>query len=323
MIPLLLNTMLCRIHLFFWLLSGVIFNAEAIVPNVVVTIKPIHSLVAGVMAGVKQPILLMSGERSPHTQPLAPTEVRQIQKAKIIIWVGPSYETPLTRVIEGAKSCQRVICLQDMAGLKLYPPRQGGLWGNHDHVHEHDDTEKNHHHVHHHHSKDGHLWLDPQNAIVIVNGLADQLSIIDPQHADRYNENAKRVIKRLEALDDELQILLAPVRDKPYVVYHDGTQYFDRHFKTKAIGVLMGDSHYGFNAQHFLQISDYIQNNNVECVFTEPQFSTDKITTLMDNTNVHIGTLDYLGIGLKPDENAYFVMMHNLALAFIKGLKES
>jgi zinc transport system substrate-binding protein len=202
-----------------------------------------------------------------------------------------------------------------------YPLRQGGLWGSHDHSHEYDDGGKIHHHDHHDHSTDGHLWLDPQNAIVIVNGIAEALSIIDPQHEVRYFENAKEMIKRLEELDTELQALLAPVRDKPYVVYHDGTQYFDRHFKTKAIGALMGDSHYGFNAQHFLQISDYIQNNNVECVFTEPQFSTDKITTLMDNTNARIEALDYLGIGLKADREAYFLMMRNLAASFLKGLK--
>jgi len=107
------------------------------------------------------------------------------------------------------------------------------------------------------------------------------------------------------------------------VVYHDGTQYFDRHYKTRAIGVLIGDSHYGLNAQHFLQVSEYIRVQKVSCVFTEPQFPTDIISSLMEKTGTRIETLDYLGVGLEADRDAYFVMMQNLASAFLKGLSDS
>lgn len=306
-----------RIYFFLWILFGISLNAGAAVPNVVVTIKPIHSLVAGVMAGVKMPTLLMSGERSPHTQPLAPTEVRQIQNAKVIIWVGPAYEAPLRRVIESVKGCQCVITLLNKPGMKLYPMRQGGLWGNPDNFHEHDDD----HHHHHDLSMDGHVWLDPDNAKAIVKIVAKELGALDPQHKMVYAANSRKVIKRLEELDRKLEKMLTPVKDKPYVVYHDGTQYFDRHFKTKAIGALLGDSHYGINAQHFLQISDYIRRQNVACVFTEPQFPTDKIHSLMDKTGTRIETLDYLGVGLIADQDAYFLMMRNLAKAFLRGLR--
>jgi zinc transport system substrate-binding protein len=98
-------------------------------------------------------------------------------------------------------------------------------------------------------------------------------------------------------------------------------QYFDRRFQTKAIGALLGDSHYGMNAKHFLQISKYIRTHKIKCVFTEPQFSIDKIQSLMDKTGARIETLDYLGVGLKADEDAYFLMMRQLAQAFLSGLR--
>lgn len=314
-----------RIYFLLFILLGISLNAGAVVPNVVVTIKPIHSLVVGVMAGVKTPALLMSGERSPHTQPLAPNEVRQINAAQVIIWIGPPYETPLRRVIESAKNCQHVITLFNKPGMKLYPVRQGGLWGSHDHSH--DACEKSEHDADHHHdhdtsSPDGHLWLDPHNAKVIVKVVTKKLSAIDPQHKAIYMANSQKVIKRLEDLDQELKALLTPVKNKPYVVYHDGTQYFDRRFKTKGMGVLIGDGYYGINAQHFLQILEYIRVQKVKCVFTEPQFPTDKIHSLMDKTGTRIETLDYLGVGLEPDEDAYFLMMRQLAGAFLKGLRE-
>lgn len=309
--------MSCRIYFLLLVFFVAPLTARATAPVVVVTIKPIHSLVVGVMADIKSPILLMGGEKSPHTQPLTPSEVRQIQSAQVVIWVGPSYEAPLRRVIESMKGRSHVITLIDKPGMKLYPIRQGGLWGSHDHTepcgdHNHDGV-----------SMDGHLWLDPHNAKMIVTVIAQELMVLDPHHKAKYLANSKKVIQRLEDLNRELEALLIPVRDKPYVVYHDGTQYFDRHFKTKAIGALMGDSHYGFNAQHFLEVCDYIGTHKIECVFTEPQFPTDQIHHLMEKTRTRIETLDYLGVGIKADEDAYFLMMRRFTYGFLRGLKRT
>jgi zinc transport system substrate-binding protein len=311
--------MLNHIYFFLYFLFGLSISARANVPNVVVTIKPIHSLVAGVMADLKSPTLLMSGEKSPHTQHLKPSEVRQINAAQVVIWVGPSYESALQRIIETPKNGQHIITLQDKKGMKLYPMRQGGLWGTHTHEH-HECDSSDHDHDHNEQDIDGHLWLDPENAKAIVRVIADELSALDPEHQTDYQTNAQNVIGRLDDLDRDLKEVLMPVREKPYVVYHDGTQYFDRHFRTRGIGVLIGDSHYGINAQHFLQISEYIRAQKVNCVFTEPQFPTDIINSLMDKTEIRIETLDYLGVGLEADDDAYFLMMRNLAKSFLKGL---
>lgn len=318
--------MLCRIFFLLLLFFYAFLSSGSAALTVVVTIKPIHSLVAGVTAGVKSPVLLMSGENSPHTQPVTPSELRQIQAADVVIWVGPSYEAPLRRSIESVKGHSHVITLMDKPGLKLYPMRQGGLWGSHDHSGEKEtmetvDTCGNHNHDHNGLSMDGHLWLDPRNAKAVVVAITKELMVLDPRHAGKYLLNSQNVIRRLEDLDRELETLLIPVRDKPYVVYHDGTQYFDRHFKTKAVGVLMGGSHYGFNAQHFLEVCDYISTHKIECVFTEPQFPTDKIHDLMEKTRTRVQPLDYLGVGLKADEDAYFLMMRRFTYGFLRGLK--
>jgi len=317
--------MLNRIYFFFLMLLGLTLNVRADVPSVVVTLKPVHSLVAGVMSGLKAPTLLLSGEGSPHTQLLTPLEVRQIKAADVVVWVGPSYETPLQGIMGSLKNCQHVITLMNKPGMILYRVRQGGMWGRHSH---HSPSKENCGHADHCHEQgdfpmtDGHLWLDPENAKTIVRVIARELGTLDPDHKEIYMENSEITIRRLNELDQELKQLLIPVINKPYVVYHDGTQYFDRHFKTKSIGVLIGDGHYGINAQHLLRISKYIRAQKVRCVFTEPQFPIDTIHSLLDKTRTRIEILDYLGIGLEADEDAYFFMMRNLANAFLRGLKD-
>jgi len=311
----------------FYVIFGVIFglclNIQAAVPNVIVTIKPIHSLVSGVMKGIGTPRVLMSGEKSPHSQSLTPGEVHQIHSADVVIWIGPSYEASLKPIIGLKKDGCRVITLTEEPDMKIYEVRQGSLWGKHTHIHDHnteeaeneqDDTED--------FLVDGHLWLDPDNAKTIVTIVAKEFAALDPQHEEDYLANSQKVINRLEDLKLKLLKLLIPVVGKPYVLYHhDGTQYFDRAMGTKAVGVLMGDSHHGIKARHFLEVRKYIQKQKITCVFIEPQFPWRNFQDLIQKTGAQIEPLDYLGANLPIGEDAYFLMMENFARSFLKGFK--
>ena len=59
----------------------------------VASIKPIHSLVAGVMEGAGEPRLLIGSGASPHTYSLKPSDARALQNAQIVFWVGEDLET--------------------------------------------------------------------------------------------------------------------------------------------------------------------------------------------------------------------------------------
>ncbi len=59
-------------------------------PNVVASIEPVHSLVAAVMAGVGEPLLLVGGGASPHTASLRPSQAAALQSADLVFWIGES-----------------------------------------------------------------------------------------------------------------------------------------------------------------------------------------------------------------------------------------
>ena len=71
--------------------------AEA--PNVVVSIKPIHSLVASIMQGVGEPSLIVEGGASPHTYNMKPSNAAALQAAKVVFWVGPGLEAFLDTTV--------------------------------------------------------------------------------------------------------------------------------------------------------------------------------------------------------------------------------
>ena len=93
--------------------------AKADPPRVVATIAPLHSLVASVMAGVGEPYLLLSGPISPHDFALAPSDVRRIANADLVIWIGAPLESFLVKPLDGAG--QRQLSLLDVPALDALP----------------------------------------------------------------------------------------------------------------------------------------------------------------------------------------------------------
>ncbi|MBY0282179.1 MAG: zinc ABC transporter substrate-binding protein [Alphaproteobacteria bacterium] len=306
--------------------------------SIVVTIKPIHSLVSAVAEGVLTPKLLMDRNASPHTHSLSPDEVQMLRKADLVVWVGEIYEAHMKQILEKTVPAPKIFTLSDKDGLILYPYRKESLWeGEFIEAHEHshdcgcgtcdDDAHEGHdHHGHSHssHSTDGHLWLDPQNAIIIVNEVSNVLSRIDPSHAAHYKNNAAKTIIEIKHLDDRLQERLRPIKGKPYLLYHDAMQYFDHHFGTKAIGAITIEPGHPPKAQHFMRLKALLGNKSSPfypaCIFTEPQFENDASINLAEQFSLRYHMLDYLGQDISSGPKAYFEIMNQMADDLLKGL---
>jgi zinc transport system substrate-binding protein len=286
---------------------------------VAATIKPLHSLVSAVMTGVAEPFLLINGETSPHHHSLNVQQINNLRGMKIVFWIGAAYELPLIKIMNSLGKGVKVVSLIDKAGLTAFTVRQGILWGNSDSA-----TGKKHNHGDHYHeslSTDGHIWLDPNNAKTLVKIIASELATLDPQHQAVYFSNSEKVIKRLEDLYTRMQTALKCIQGIPYIIYHDGMQYFDRHFKTNAVGALVSCTHLPVNARHLIELGNYIKNHDIKCVFTEPQYSQASVLKFIEQTGSKIVTLDYLGINISPGEDAYFLMMEQLAKTMKQGLE--
>ena len=105
-------------------------------PSVVVSIKPLHSLVSGVMKGVGEPYLLIKGAASPHTFSLKPSDARELERARVVFWVGELLAPSLERPLEVLPKRAEVVAMAEIKGLKLLKLREGGLWEGHDDHHD-------------------------------------------------------------------------------------------------------------------------------------------------------------------------------------------
>lgn len=307
--------------LLFLLLTGLLLPSllQAATPRVLVSIKPIHSLTTAVMAGVATPQLLISGAGSPHGYALRPSEARLINEADMVIWVGEELESFLVRPLLNLP--QETVSISLTAGLPqhLLPVRAGGTWEGHDHAH--DDHEHSGEHHDDHAPKDPHLWTSPLVARDIVRLIADGLMAMDPAHADTYAGNAAELIARLEAFHLELRARLQPVADVPYIVFHDAYQYFERDFAVNAIGSVTVDAERAPGVKRVMEIRDKIRELDARAVFSEPQFQSRIVTTIIEGTGARTGILDPMGTDLPAGSETYFILVRQLADELLRVLR--
>ena len=297
-------------------LTGSALAAEERGPSVVVSIKPIHSLVAAIMKGAGEPRLLIQGGSSPHSYALRPSDARAIADAQLVVWVGEDLETflekPLASLGKDAVNLRLAHALQE----HLLPLREGGTWEKHgkscheeEHAHEGG------------HDRDPHFWLDPEQATRAVTFLVAALEEIDPAQGDRYRENGNMLKQRLAHLSDELDSALDPVKNTPYVVFHDGYQYFEHAFSLHAVGSITLSPERKPGARRVIEIRQKLQDLQARCVFSEPQVQPALVATVIEGTEAKTDVLDPLGADLPPGPEAYFQIMTRMADALVRCLR--
>ena len=275
--------------------------------KVAVTIKPIHSLVTALMEGIGTPTLLVDGAASAHSFALKPSGVRAINAADVFIRVSETLETFTGKIVSALPDRVRVVTLAQTPGLKLLDLRTGRTFA--PHVHDGDDQEEHNDGA----TKDGHIWLDPDNAKAIVAHLAQVLSERAPEHAPRLRANAKALNARIDALSARIEAETKPLKDKPFVVFHDAYQYFDRRFDLDAIGSITVSPEVQPSAKRLTELRRKIRALKAVCVFAEPLFQPNLVAAVTEGTQARSATLDPEGLTLEPGADLYFELMRNLA----------
>lgn len=307
-------------------LAGGPAGAEA--PAVVASIKPVHALVAAVMEGVGSPHLIVKGGASPHATALKPSDAAALEGAAVVVWVGEGLEAFLAPAIESLAGKAGVVELAEAPGVTLLSYREGGPWAEHEHeeeeheeqAHEHDEGEA---HDHDHAGFDMHLWLDPENARAMVAAIAEALTAADPDNAGVYAANRQKLDARLAELSQEIARDLAPVRQVPFVVFHDAFQYFDHRFGLNTVGSITVNPENQPGARRIREIHDKIAALNARCVFAEPQFEPRLVQVVVEGTATKTGTLDPLGAELADGPELYFELLRRNAAALKACLGEA
>lgn len=280
-------------------------------PKVVASVLPVDGIVSAVMGDTGQPELLLKGSLSEHRAVFTPAQLAELGEADLVFIVGHGLEAKLSQ-LSGTEAVngKRFIELSEAPGVKTLPIRQGGAWDAHHDEAGHDHTGEAAEGVL---SFDPHVWLDPENAKAMAAEVAVELSKADPENAAAYKANAEAFAKSVDETTATIAAELAPVKDVPYIVFHDAYHYFENRFGLSAAGSISDVSAQAPSAERLAEIRDKIGAVKAGCVFREPQYDDRVVTAVIEDTGARAGVLDPLGAGIPAGPQAYQQLLLKLA----------
>lgn len=283
--------------------------------EVLTTIKPLGFIAAAITEGVSEPKVLLPTGASPHDYSLRPSDMRSINEADLVVWVGPELESFMAKPL--AKH-PHALTLTLVPGMPLFNYETQASHDDHDHeheAHEHGDQDDGHE-GHHHEGVDPHLWLGPAQAKAIATAIATKLGKQDPANQTRYAANLATFKGKVDALDKVIAEQMKAVNEKGYFVFHEAYGYWERHYGMSSRGHFTVSPERRPGAKTLVEIRKALEEKQASCIYAEPQFSPAVIESVARNTGARVLLLDEVGEQVPLGPDAYLQFMQQLAEAF-------
>ncbi|MES9843151.1 MAG: SCO family protein [Candidatus Sedimenticola sp. PURPLELP] len=271
------------LFIFLILQPNILLAAEGF--KVIASIKPVHSILSGLMAGTRGAQLLVGKGQSPYGYKLTSSQQADLSEADLVIWTGPELETFLTPAIKGVAPKTRVVTLLDNPRLKILQSR-------------HDENRR-----------DPFFWLDSRNAIITLNILSEALKDADPGRAHLYTRNYKRMLAKISDLDRKLEFGYRGLKTGIGVNYFDTLQYFEQAYALKIRTTLAESPLAGQDTGLLLSTRAQIKDGYFSCLLTERGAEESNLALLTSGVDINQGELDSFGVMQEPGESLYFRLM--------------
>jgi len=293
------------------LLVGLIFfisiNTVSAQPatNVVVSIRPIHSIVSALMEGVSEPRLLLDSNESAHTFHLKPSQLKLLSNADLIITIGDSFESGLSKVIRNIDQNYR-LNLSEIKELQIYDFR------------DHNEIE---HDEHNEHDKDLHLWLDVGNVQIIAEKIKQKLIEINPSNKEKYNTNYLELKSKLNQLEEKIQFQLEPIKSTPFAIYADILQYFEKNFDLNKPVIIAPYHGARLSINRVIKAKNKMKNQKTRCLIYGSENTSKQVAVLSEGLNINTQSVDILGVKLNPGPDQYFNLMQEISSQLVTCLE--
>ena len=253
--------------------------------HVVASVKPVHSMVAGLMQGLNEPMLLVEGDNTPWAFSPDTDDADAIATADVMIWVGQELEPGLAALIAKRGSSKVTLELLADEHLKVLPARG-------------DDS-----------LRDPLFWLDSRNMLILLDTLANLLADVDPGNADLYERNRMAMMQSIAAIDREMEFAYRDVSGIPVFAYHDTQQYFEQAYamNVSATAAVSGNS--ADDTARLLSLRSKLVERGETCLLIETGLDTPHLELLTNGTQTTLVELDSLGSGFEPGPDMYLQLM--------------
>lgn len=264
------------------LLVSIIGILNATTPQITVSILPQKYFVEKITKDKFEVNVMVQPGASPHTYEPKTSQMKALAISKVYFSTGVSFEHVwLDKFKKNAKNTLFVDLSDGIEKLAM---------GKHEHHEEDEHEAKDNHDAHDEDGLDPHIWLDPILVKTQVKNIYDTMLKVDAQNADFYKTNYEQFLKELDELDANLKTILAPYKDKAFMVFHPSWGYFAKRYDLEQIPIeLQGKEP---KPNELVELIKDAKEHDIKIVFVSPQFSQKSAKTISENINAKVATID-------------------------------
>ncbi len=255
-------------------------------PLIVVTIKPIHSIVSALTHDISSPKLLLNSKQSAHNFNLKPSQLNLVMKSDLLIAVDNHFESDLNKIIKNIDTTKKII-ITGSSEINLLPTTDGS-------------------------STNYHLWLDINNMKLIAQDISIMLIRIDQKNKGTYQKNLKSLIVKLDELTNGIKNKLANYNNSPIATYSDSFQYFIDAYELHNPVVVTKYHGDRLSIYSALKARKAIKNNEIKCMLSDKEVPTSRLNVIADGLNVNIYSIDIMGIDIEQGQDHYIKLMNTI-----------
>ena len=261
-------------------------------PSIVVSIKPIHSIVTKIMDGVTKPELLLDSNSSAHTFHLKPSQIKMISSADLVIVINENFELGLRKALKNINEDSH-LKISELDQLLIHNSRGEAIYN------KNEDSSK----------FDFHLWLDVNNMQLIATYISNIIIELDPKNKHIYSENLKELNLELDELKEQIKQQLAPFSSTPFAIYSDTLQYFEKSLELKRPVIITPFHGAGLSIKRTIDAKRKIKDLNISCLIYDTEVKAKQLRVLSEGLNLKSFKIDILGNEFTPGPDQYFNLM--------------
>ena len=250
------------------------------------SIRPIAFIAAKIAGRYADVKALIPKGKSPHSFTLLASDLSAMSKARFFFSVRlPFEEFKLEKAFKNSKT----EWVDISKGVKFQRVEEDC---------EHDSHDGHDHDAHKHASElmDPHIWLNPENDLILARNVCDTLRKAMPEHADYFELNFKNFVRVLINLDKKLGKMLEPFKGEIFLVYHPAFGYFAQRYGLKQEAIELGGK--SPTAKHLHAVISMAKKKDVHIIFVQPEFNRKSAKLIAKAINGSVIKLDPLAYNL-------------------------
>jgi zinc transport system substrate-binding protein len=223
---------------------------------------------------------------SPHNFEPKPSQMKSLVASKVYFLIGDATEKNwIEKFKQNAKNTLFVDTTIGVEKIEMAKHEHEEV-AQHDHKKDEKDEE------HDHSGLDPHIWLDPVLVKIQAKNIYEAMIKIDSANSDFYKTNYEEFLKELETLDSNIKTILAPHKDKAFMVFHPSWGYFAKRYDLEQISIEIEGKEPKPN--ELVELIEESKKHDIKIVFVSPQFSQKSAQAISKNIGANVVAIDPL-----------------------------